>query len=173
MTNPELPTQAEWEVEQEDFTPEGPLKDGQEIIDGDFIIDKNGIKRRPNGHPFPGGQGIRPAGKKTASFREFKHSLLIAYHANGGTQWLTEWGARNPALFFKLMSKMVPQAVNSDAVKTAVEVNINWASKERLSYQDAPVVITPTGHAEWRDKPDEAGIAAVLRDADKNGVGRG
>jgi hypothetical protein len=174
--NPNTPLQAEWEVEQEDFTPEGPLKDGQEIIDGNFIIDKNGVKRRPNGHPFPGGQGIRPAGKKTASFREFKHSMLIAFHANGGTQWLTEWGREHPALFFKLMAKMIPQATLEGAAKTAIEVNIAWATKERLSYQHPPLINeAAAGHAQtdgtWKEPQEESGVASVLRDADKPGKG--
>jgi len=167
---PSTPVSTEWEVEEEDFTPEGPLKDGQEIIDGQFIIDKNGVKRRPNGHPFPGGQGIRPAGKKTASFREFKHSMLIAFHANGGTQWLTEWGARNPALFFKLMSKMLPQAVNVDSRKvTEMTINIDWATKDRLSYRNDPQLVEEAAKpTEWKEPQEDKGLAATLRHEDKD-----
>ena len=171
-TDPTPTSATEWEVEEEDFTPEGPLKDGQEIIDGEFIIDKNGIKRRPNGHPLPG-IGIRPAGKKAKSFREFKYSMLIAFHANGGTAWLTEWGARNPALFFKMMSKMIPQALNVEGQKAAVEVNISWATDQRLSYQNEPQVVDAAPSQPWKEPAPNAETAVQVRrlvdDAKSNG----
>lgn len=97
------PTQDD-NLDVEDFTPEG-LSPGDEVIDGDVIIDSNGVRRTRTGQLLPGSKLGRT---KRLKYRQFKESMLSAFHANGGTAWLAEWGAQHPSQFFRLMARMIP-----------------------------------------------------------------
>ena len=171
--NDNLPTPVELDTE---VTPE-KIAPGDQIIDGNFVIDAHGVRRAHNGHfvaggaPPPGSGRPSTWGHSGLSYREFKQSMVIAFHRNGGTDWLTEWGRANPSLFFKLMGRMLGD--NNPLVKSLVEVNINWASPERLSYQktgevieDAAVVGVPAKlpNTPWRPiDPDTTAINASVR----------
>lgn len=111
MTTEASTTPFEGEVDDELHTPE-VLAPGEEVIDGDFIIDSKGLKRLRDGRLLPG-QALNPNGRPKGSgtglrYREFKQSMVLAFHQNGGTAWLARWGLQNPSQFFRLMSRMLP-----------------------------------------------------------------
>lgn len=135
----------EGELDVEDVTPE-ELDAGQSVIDGDFIIDRNGVRRDRNGRLLPGssiGRG-RPKGVR---YREFRTAMVKAFHDNGGTEWLASWGRDHPSQFFRLMARMIPLELQGE-LKSSGNIRITLAPSPldevppgMQPREDAPLVI--------------------------------
>lgn len=91
------------------------------------------------------GESLPPVLRDSRAARAFQQ----AFEMIGGVPRLALWADQNPTKFYALYSKLVPATAEVHE-KRDITVTINWASPERLSYQQQPVedvtpaAVTPT-----------------------------
>lgn len=87
------------------------------------------MKPKPRGKPFAKGLP-RPAnagrrkGTPNRTTASVKAALVEAFNELGGVAALVKWGKKNPALFYPLWAKLLPQEVKVDGEKPP-SVNVN------------------------------------------------
>lgn len=86
------------------------------------------------------GSSLPPVLKDSKAAKAFQQ----AFDLIGGVPRLALWADQNPSKFYSLYSKLVPATAEVHQ-KTDINVNISWASSDRLSYQRGEVVDLPTG----------------------------
>jgi hypothetical protein len=76
------------------------------------------VKRRP---PAAGmGRKLGSVNKTTAAVKE---SLMAAFDGMGGVEALIEWGKANPAPFYQIWARLLPQELKAD-ISTEVKVRV-------------------------------------------------
>jgi hypothetical protein len=81
------------------------------------------------------GNSLPPALKDSKAARAFQQ----AFEMIGGVPRLALWADQNPTKFYSLYSKLVPSTAEVHEKKD-ITVTINWASPDRLSYQNPQIV---------------------------------
>lgn len=146
---PPHPDEDDDTLDLDPYTKDHPVTKDEVVRDGDFHIGMDGVRRavrNERGHfvkgtPRPGGG--RRAGVK---FREFRDSLIVAFHENGGTAWLAEWGRENPTAFFKLMGKMVPTQFQAEVTTRNIQISLKPNALDLEGDGEGPLLIDEEGN---------------------------
>lgn len=80
------------------------------------------------------GEALPPALRDARAAKAFQQ----AFDMIGGVPRLALWADQNPTKFYTLYSKLVP-ATAEILEKKDINITINWASPDRLSYKNGPV----------------------------------
>jgi hypothetical protein len=86
------------------------------------------------------GASLPPVLKDSKAAKAFQQ----AFDMIGGVPRLALWADQNPTKFYTLYSKLVPATAEINERKE-INVNISWASKDRLSYQDVTDAVETGG----------------------------
>lgn len=73
-------------------------------------------------------------------------AFINAFELIGGVSRLVMWADQNPTEFYKLYARLLPGGPPLEE-KGVIQVTINWAGPERLSYQKAEVIDLPVKEA--------------------------
>jgi hypothetical protein len=84
------------------------------------------------------GEGLPPALKSNKAAQAFQQ----AFEMIGGVPRLALWADQNTTKFYTLFSKLVPSTTNLNEKKD-ININITWASSDRLSYQKGVIDADP------------------------------